>query len=139
MTTKSKREELFNLADNVVDAILNMSDEEIQADLKEEGISAEDAGKAFDSLLDSARLKAGRKALAKARKAMEEDQKTQRRRQVVSAEEARAIIARAALEHPQMTQAARNAKSGDMSDSEVFDLLDDLLELGVDIPGGGDP
>ena len=66
MTDKSKRDQLFALADTVADAILDMSDEEILAELDEEGLRPEDAGKAFDSLSDSARMKAGQKELARA-------------------------------------------------------------------------
>lgn len=131
MTTKSKRDELFDLADNVVDAILNMTDEEINAELKAEGVSAEDAAKAFDSLMDSARMKAGRKSLLNARQEMDASRRSSGRHRPATAAEARDLIARAAIELPQMTQAARNAKSGDMPDREVFELLDDLRELGV--------
>ncbi len=139
MTTKSKREELFDLTDNVVDAILNMSDEEILADLEEDGITAEEAGRAFDSLLDSARMKAGRNALARARDEMNADRMASCHGRVVTATEARVIGARIAREQPSLTQAARNACEGPMSDREVLDLLEDFRELGVALPGEGDP
>ena len=135
MTKKSKRDELFDLADNVVDAILNMSDEELDAELEQEGIAAEDAVKAFDSLVDSARMKAGQKSLLRAREEVDADQRSVRSCRPRSAEEARALVERAAKELPQMTQAARNAKSGAMSDGDVFDLLDDLEELGFSFDG----
>ena len=131
MTTKSKRDELFDLADNVVDAIFNMPDEEIIAELDAEGVSVEDAAKAFDSLMDSARLKAGRKSLLNARQEMDASRRSSGGQKPVTATEARDLIARAAKELPQMTQAARNAKSGEMPDREVFELLEDLRELGV--------
>lgn len=133
MTNKSKTDELFDLADNVVDAILNMSEEEIDAELDQEGIKGEDAVKAFDSLVDSARMKAGRKALLKARDEIEANKKTGIKGRTVTVAEARALVERAAKELPQMTQAARNAQSGEMSDDDVFDLLSDLEELGVDL------
>lgn len=133
MTTKSKRDELFDLADNVVDAILKMTDEEITADLKAEGVSAEDAAKAFDSLMDSARMKAGRKNLLRARMEMQAAEHGRDKRKPMTAAEARKLIARAANELPQLTQAARNAKTSKMPDSEVLDLLEDLNELGIDL------
>jgi len=130
MTKKSKRDELFDLADNVVDTILNMSDEELDAELEREGIAPEDAVKAFDSLVDSARMKAGQKSLLRARVEVDADKRSARSGRPRSAAEALALVERAAKELPQMTQAARNAKSGAMSDSDVFDLLEDLEELG---------
>lgn len=139
MTTKSKREELFDLTDNVVDAILSMSDEEILADLEENGIAAEDAGRAFDSLLDSAQMKAGRKALARARDEMNADRLASSQCWNVTADDARVIVARIARDAPSLTQAARNACAGPMSDREVLDLLADFRELGVALPGEGDP
>lgn len=135
MTKKSKREELFDLTDNVVDAILNMSDDELDAELEREGIAPEDAVKAFDSLVDSARMKAGQKSLLRAREEVDADQRSVRSCRLRSAEEARALVERAAKELPQMTKAARNAKSGVMSDGDVFDLLDDLEELGFSFDG----
>ncbi len=139
MTTRSKHEELFDLADNVVDAIRAKTDEDILAELDEDGITAEDAGRAFDSLLDSAELKAGRKAFALAREEMVADRRSTSRGRYVSAEEARAHVARIARQQPNLTQAARNACSVPMSDQEVLDLLGDFRELGVELPGGGDP
>jgi len=135
MTKKSKRDELFDLADNVVDTILNMSDEELDAELEREGIAPEDAVKAFDSLVDSARMKAGQKSLLRAREELDADKRSVRRCRLRSAAEARALVERAAKELPQMTQAARNAQSGAMSDGDVFDLLDDLEELGFSFDG----
>lgn len=135
MTKKSKRDELFNLADNVVDTILNMSDEELDAELEREGIAPEDAVKAFDSLVDSARMKAGQKSLLRAREELDADKRSVRSCRLRSAAEARALVERAAKELPQMTQAARNAESGAMSDGDVFDLLDDLEELGFSFDG----
>lgn len=135
MTDKSKRDQMFAMADTVSDAILDMSDDEILAELKEEGIRPEDAGKAFDSLSDSARMKAGQKELARARQTMKAEQQTLVRRRAMSADEARAIIARAGDELSDLTQAARNAKSGKMPDQEAFDLLDDLIELGYQFDG----
>ncbi len=139
MTTKSKREELFDLAENVVDAILSMSDEEILADLEEDGITAEDAGRAFDSLLDSAQMKAGRKALARARDEMNAHRLASSQSRNVTFDEARVIVARIARGLPSLTQAARNACAGPMSDREVLDFLADFRELGVALPGEGDP
>jgi hypothetical protein len=135
MTKKSKRDELFDLADNVVDTILNMSDEELDAELEREGIAPEDAVKAFDSLVDSARMKAGQKSLLRAREKLNADKLSARSGRSRSAAEARALVERAAKELPQMTQAARNAQSGVMSDDDVFDLLDDLEELGFSFHG----
>lgn len=135
MTKKSKRDELFDLADNVVDTILNMSDEELDAELEREGIAPEDAVKAFDSLVDSARMKAGQKSLLRAREELDADKRSARSCRPRSAAEARALVRRAAKELPQMTQAARNAQSGAMSDGDVFDLLDDLEELGFSFDG----
>lgn len=135
MTKKSKRDELFHLADNVVDTILNMSDEELDAELEREGIAPEDAVKAFDSLVDSARMKAGQKSLLRARRELDADKRSTRNGRPRTAAEARALVERAAKELPQMTQAARNAQSGAMSDGDVFDLLDDLEELGFSFDG----
>ncbi len=130
MTNRSKRDELFDLAENVVDSILNMSDEELDSEFEREGIAPEDAVKAFDSLVDSARMKAGQKSLLRAREELDADKRSARNSHPRSAAEARALVKRAAKELPQMTQAARNAESSAMSDGDVFDLLDDLEELG---------
>ena len=69
---------------------------------------------------------------------MKAEQKTAVRRRAMSADEARAIIARAGEELSDLTQAARNAKSGNMPDGEAFDLLDDLIELGYQFDGAND-
>lgn len=135
MTDKSKRDQLFALADAVVEQIFNMSDEEILAELESEGVSAVDAGKAFDSLADSARMKAGQKELALAREKMKAEKRAAAQLRQMSGDEARAIVERAANELPELTQAARNAKSSEMPDQEAFDLVDDLIELGYHISG----
>jgi hypothetical protein len=132
MTDTTKRDELSRLADSLADTILEMSDDEILKELKTEGVSAEDAARAFDSLLDSARMKAGRNELAKARKEMIADKKAKAACAAPTAEEVRAHIERARRELPQLTEAARNAASGDMSDKDALELFSDLQELGVD-------
>ena len=136
MTDKSKRDELFALADGVVETILEMSDEEVLAELEAEGVSAADAGKAFDSLADSARMKAGRKELSHARELMNAERHAAAQMKSMTGDEARALIERAAREIPEMTQAARNATSGKMPDREAFELLEDLITLGFDITEG---
>lgn len=131
MKRKSKRDKLFALADEVVDAILQMSDEEVLEELEKEGISAETAGRSFDSLTDSARMKAARNELASARKKMQEERQERHSvaQSIMSPEEARALIERAGREIPNLTAAARNAKSGDVPDCEAVVLANSLLYL----------
>ena len=52
---KDLHQEMFELTDNIVDAILDMSEGEILSDLEQDGIIMEDEGRAFDRLLENTR------------------------------------------------------------------------------------
>ena len=107
MATKTKREELFDLTDNIVEEILNMSEEEILSDLEEDGIIAEDEERAFDSLLKSAQMKAKQKADARACNEMA----------------AKMTVSNTPIlrEQPNVTWEARNRRGGPVVDQEVPD------------------
>lgn len=130
MTSRTKSEQLFSLADAVADAILDMSEDEILAELEAEDVSAVDAGKAFDSLADSARIKAGRREFENARRQLEESKRQRVDLTALNSAQVRAMIKRATLETNELTQAARNATTEQMSDDEALDYLEDLIELG---------
>ena len=52
-----KHKELFELTNNIVDVILDMSESEILFNLEQNGIIVEDEGRAFDRLLENTRIK----------------------------------------------------------------------------------
>ena len=67
MTNTRKNNELMNLADNLAEEVLTLSDSEILEELLEDGLDAKGIEKTFSSLLDKAKLRVGKADLAAAR------------------------------------------------------------------------
>ena len=134
MTTDKKREELFHLADSVIDSLFTMSDEEILSQMDADGVCVEDADRAFDSLIDSARMAAGREILARARAELDSNCMSAVFTCPMTVNDARMFVTHFVASEGGITKAARNGCAGDLSDHEVLDLVNDLRTLGVRIP-----
>lgn len=131
MTNSRKSVELDHLTDQLVEDTLNMSDAEILAEFNEDGLSSEDIEALFKSQTTAAKMKAGREKLASARRMMATDKRKKVSIPVKTASEMRQIINRAAQEHSELTQAARNANSDNVSDRDIMQQYADLVKLGV--------
>ncbi|MFK5979726.1 MAG: hypothetical protein QM488_12660 [Rhizobiaceae bacterium] len=130
--TKSRNSiELDHLTDQLVEDVLNMSDAEILSEFNEEGVSNEDISKLFTSHVVAAKMKIGREKLASARRMMMSQRGGSDRIRPRTPAEARRLIDRAAKEHSELTQAARNANSDQVSDRDIMQQYADLVRLGV--------
>jgi len=117
------------LADILVEDILNMSDSEVLAEAKDDGISPDEAlarvkgrFKAAETNLSKAKLKAARAAVDNDRQ----------RANVVRLETKDIERYRKAIRHGDgLTLAARNGTH--MSTNDELNLIEDMIELGIDI------
>jgi len=131
MTNTRKHNELMNLADNLAEEIMTLSDSEILEELLEDGLDAKEIKNTFSSLLDKAKLRVGKSDLAAARLEMKAMQNSVVNRTPIDGDMARKLIMSANCQNNGMTMAARNAASGQMSDRDALQLLADYEELGV--------
>lgn len=131
MTNSRKSVELDHLTDQLVEDTLNMSDAEILAEFIDDGLSSEDIEAQFKSHVSAAKMKAGRARLATARRMMATERRNTVSIPVRTVAEMRQIINRAAQEHSELTQAARNANSDKVSDRDIMQQYADLVKLGV--------
>ena len=133
---KKERTALDRLADAFVDDVLNASDEDILAEFREShGDPARHAAEMRD-LFEKSIISANKRRLAAAKAGAVAARTTT----IAPADiaDARARL-RAVLDAPnlppQLTLAAR--KENELSDSDIAGMLDDLRELGILPPDGG--
>ncbi|OHV82596.1 hypothetical protein [Rhizobium sp. LCM 4573] len=121
------------LADILVEDILKMSDEEILAEAIEDGISAEDALARVKGRFKAAEADLSKAKLRAARAAVDED----RQNTNVVKLESKEVIERyrkAVRSGEGLTLAARNGTH--MSTNDELNLIEDMIELGIDIDDG---
>lgn len=137
MTGRKERERqaLDRLADALVDDILNTSDEDILAELKEEGVDPDRQAADMRAQFEKAAVASNKAKLAAAKAAVAADRgpRPASASAPIDMAEARRRL-RSAMASQQMTLAARNET--EMTDSDVLGMLEDLKDLGVLPPDG---
>jgi hypothetical protein len=126
--TKKKDPGATRLEDEMVEDLFAMSDAEIEAELREEGVDIDAFDKEMDDLFASALAEGGQRRLKDARKAVDLHHERQRRKeQQKSRDELRAQIASIVAGNPDLTMAARNLEKE--YDGDLEGVLEDLQEL----------
>lgn len=126
--TKKKDPEVARLENEMVEDVFAMSDAEIEAELREEGIDIDAFDKEMEDLFTSALTEGGQRRLQVARKAVDLHHERQRRQeQQKSQDELRAKIAAIVAGNPNLTMAARNFEKE--HDGDLEGVLEDLQDL----------
>lgn len=140
MTPGPKRTtRLERLSYEVVDDILELSDDELLAIAQTEGEDPQKTAEGLRALYERTVLAINKTKLATARAAMQSHREQGRRQFGISAEMARklwdALVSEKGL-HTAMTLAARNGK--ELSEADIQGMVEDLCELGaIKIPESG--
>lgn len=132
MTGGKDRERLAlnRLADALVEDVLNTSDEDILAELRDEGVDPHQFAASMQARFELAVIKANKAKLIEAKAAVAADHSrlAGSPRAPIDMADARRRLRQAMASQP-LTLAARNET--DMSDSDVLGMLEDLQELGA--------
>lgn len=122
------------LADEFVDDILNLSDDEVLAEFREDGGDPERHAAKMRSMFENRLLAANKARMSAAKAGVASSRRVEKRLSVPVVDIAdararlRALIARADS-IPGLTLAAR--KEDELSDSDVVGMLEELAELGL--------
>lgn len=127
-----EREALERLEDALVNDVLNASDEDIIAEMKEEGIDPEQHAAQMRERFAAVVLQANKQRLLAAREAVAPARSRPFAAPAgpVDMAEARRRL-RSVMASQPLTLAARKEKETEMSDADVLGLLEDLRELGL--------
>ena len=126
--TKKKATGVTRLEDELVEDVFAMSDAEIEAELREEGVDFDTFDEEMDGLFASALAEGGQRRLQDARKAVAlHNERQKRKEQQKSQDELRAQIAAIVAGNPDLTMAARNFEKE--HDGDLEGVLEDLQEL----------
>ncbi len=129
--TKKNHPKTTRLEDEMVEDVFAMSDAEIEAELREEGVDIDAFDKEMDDLFASALAEGGQRRLQDARRAVDLHHERQKRKaQQKSQDELRAQIAAIVAGNPDLTMAARNFEKE--HDGDLEGVLEDLQELAGD-------
>ncbi len=127
---------LDRLAASIVNDILNMTDEEILAEIAADGENPKQVAQETKDIFDRAVTACGKAKLAAARKSVLADRQQGSKVLQPNPNVARQKLEKILKQHPEtlskLTLAARNGEG--LSDSDVFSMLDDFKELGVTPP-----
>lgn len=129
----TEKEKLDRIHHELVQAIENMSPDELQQNLIDDGEDPEQIVELHRKLITSAIAKSRRSVLLDARMALNKDRRTATAVKLPSTPAARSAELARLLNEPNVprTLAARAGTGEDMTDAEISSLLTDLLELGV--------
>jgi hypothetical protein len=137
MTDPADKEisELGRLKKALIDDILHASDESILAEARQDGHDPAALAAAIRALFEKAALASNKALLAAAKAAVATDRRHSATAVPLDPAAARQRLARLVAQQPQaaMTMAARKGNAGDLSDEEVFGLLEDFEELGISL------
>lgn len=127
---------LDRLTASLVDDILNMTDDEILAEVAADGENPKQIAQETKDIFDRAVTACGKAKLAAARKSILSDRQKGFKVIQLDPGSARQRLEDILRQHPEtrskLTLAARNGEG--LSDSDVFSMLEDLEELGVISP-----
>jgi len=130
---------LMRLADFAASDVLDMSDEEIQAEAITFGDSPEKASEEVKAVIELAIAAQARQQLAVAREEIAADPKSRIQTAFnLTVTEARSLLKEIIANHQKevkLTVAAREGK--DLTDEDVFSILEDFAELGLIDKYGG--
>lgn len=119
---------MTRLEDEMVEDVFAMSDAEIEAELREEGVDIDAFDKEMGDLFASALAEGGQRRLQDARKAVDLHHERQKRKeQQKFQDELRAQIAVIVAGNTDLTMAARNFEKE--HDGDLEGVLEDLQEL----------
>lgn len=126
--TKNMEAGVTRLEDEMVEDVFAMSDAEIEAELREEGVDIDAFDKEMSDLFASALAEGGQRRLQDARKAVDLHHERQKRKELLkSQDELRAQIAAIVASNPDLTMAARNFEKE--HDGDLEGVLEDLQDL----------
>jgi hypothetical protein len=128
------QEALDRVAEKLAEDVLNATDAEILAEAKEDGCDIAAEAAQSRAIFAKAVAAQGKRRMAAARAAIDARSATSAQpARRLSPEQARQLLARALRDAPEMsaklTMAAR--KGQDLSDADVYGMLDDLADLGL--------
>lgn len=135
MTRKKSNDHLAldRLAASLVDDILNMTDEEMLAEVVADGEDPKRIAQETKDIFERAITTCGKARLAAARKSIRSDRQKDSRVLQPNPNAARQKLEKILKQHPEtlskLTLAVINGEG--LSDSDVFSMLEDLEELGV--------
>lgn len=122
------------LAESLVDDILNMTDEEMLAEITADGENPERIAQDARDVFERAVMTCGKAKLAAAKKAAlsgrQQSSKILQLDPTVARQKLNKILKQHPETHNKMTLAARKGEG--LSDSDVFSMLQDLEELGIE-------
>jgi len=129
----TEREKLDRIHHELVQAIEEMSPDELRQSLIDDGEDPEQLVELHRKLMTSAIAKSRRSVLLDARTALDKDRRTATVVKLPSTPAARSAELARLLNEPNVprTLAARAGTGEKMTDAEISSLLADLLELGV--------
>ena len=139
--TKIKnRSDLDRLATSLVDEILNMSDEELLTEAKEDGEDPKIIAQAARNILEQASMTNNKNKLAEAKKAVQASRMRAPSVSHLEPGKARQKLETILAQHPEtrskLTLAARKGEG--LSDEDIWGMLEDLEELGLTSPDNED-
>lgn len=127
------REELDRLADFLIEDVLETSDDDVLAEVREDGLDPQIEAASVRALFEQAVLQTNRRRLLAAKAAVRAEHSAARHsNSPVSIQEARQrlqVILDQKEATPALTLAARN--EAEMSEADILSLLQDLEELGI--------
>ena len=139
MTIEKRKLMLMRLAEFAASDVLDMSDEEIQAEALEFGDYPEKASEEVKAIIELAIAAHARQQLTVAREEMAVDLKSQIQSAFnLTVTEARSLLKEIITNHEKdvmLTVAAREGKN--LTDEDVFSMLEDFAELGLIDRNGG--
>lgn len=136
------RKALERLQKALIEDILSTSDADILAEAAEEGTDPEAAATAARAQFEKT-VAANKKArLAAAKAAVAADRLRPVGVLPSDPQEARRLLERLLERHPdtggELTMAARKGRSAGLADEEVYEVLEDFRDLGIDLTNGSD-
>jgi hypothetical protein len=126
--TKKKDTGVTRLEDEMVEDVFAMSDAEIAAELREEGVDIDAFDREMDDLFSSALAEGGQRRLQEARKVVDVYHERQKRKEQQKSQDGlRAQIAAIVSKNSNLTMAARNFEKE--HDGDLEGVLEDLRDL----------
>lgn len=128
-------DELARLRKALIEDVLTASDASILAEARQDGHDPATLAAVTRALFEKAAIASNKAQLEAAKAAVAADRQCTATVVPLDPAVARQRLARLVAQEPQaaMTMAARKAKAGDLSDEEVFGLLEDFAELGISL------
>jgi hypothetical protein len=125
------REGLQRLDKALIEDILTMSDDEIQAEVHEAGDDPEAVAAEVRALFEKTVIATKKARLAAAKTAAAADRSPPAPDLPSDPTEARRLLERVLASHQDLTTAARKGRDATLSDEEVFGLLQDFRDIGI--------